>query len=80
MSEAPRRSPRLAPAGEPEKNQKKRPFEPTEPGQAWRGHHEDEAVMATVEYDRAGKKKKATEKFKDVQVKFATLVIVNAVN
>ena len=56
----------------PTKETKKRPFEPTEPGQAWRGHHEDAQVMATVEYDKAGKKQKAEEKFKDVQVSCST--------
>ena len=58
---------------EPPTNEtKKRPFEPTEPGQAWRGHHEDAQVIATVEYDKAGKKQKAEEKFKDVQVSCST--------
>jgi len=57
----------------PTKETKKRPFEPTEPGQAWRGHHENKQIMATVEYDKAGKKLKAEEKFKDVQVPLAIL-------
>ena len=70
--EAPRRSPRLGASTPAEvgPNKKKRPFEPTEPGQAWKGHAVDEGVKATVEYDREGKKQKASEKFKDVQVCF----------